>query len=307
MPNTKSQKTNKRKNKEISKEIKQTKELRYPRPLGLTYALHQYHNLQEPQQKQEELNKIKNLLINQWIANGMMLNNKLIPIADMSTYLNIPTQTLMLRAANQSMKIAKILNEDKARDWARAQFFSAQNLAIENHALARSQALMLLAQQGENYVPFLTSEVNKSLANLTAAQKPILDILKAFMEKNSAPLIQLEVNTNKQSNTFVTPDEAVRQIRNESPSLIDNTTAIEAKMEALPGLPNINARTQDLATIGLRNPNIGTENGNLGHEKKALENDANLAVFGHTKADGHRKRASDLGTFDGEDLEDFIA
>jgi hypothetical protein len=313
MPITKSPtnkgKRTKNKSKKNQRENIPTKDPRYPRPLGLTYALHQYHTLLDTHQKQEKLQQIKQLLINQWIANGMTLNNKLIPIQDMSTYLNMPIHILMIQANKQIMKLGQVMDNEKTKDWARAQIFGAFNWGLESQALARHQAHILLAQQGDQYAPFLTSEVNKAIANLTNAQKPIMDILKLFLEKNPTnPLIQLEVNTNKQSNTFITPDEAVKVIRDSADSLITNGHALAAKETALmglpEGLPNVNARTQDLTAIGLKNSAEYGQNGlstntELGTQNEALE--------GQTSADRHRKRASDLGTFDGEDFEDFVA
>jgi hypothetical protein len=92
----------------------------------------------------------------------------------------------------------------------------------------------------------------------------------------------------------LTADEAVRIIRTQQQSMLEDPSLLEAKEQALleapDGLPNINARTQDLASIGLKN---STE-----YEALKAETPA-----GHTDADRHRKRNDD----DVLDYEDFQA
>lgn len=268
---------------------------RHPRPLGLTNYLIQYHQNPNPQHKQEQLQKIKQLIINQWTANGMTINNKMYTFEDLSTYLNLPVHIIQLQANKQMMRIARFMDDEKTKDWTRAQFFRAFNLGLETQSLIHQQASLLLASQGDTYQPFISGEVNRALNNLISAQKPIHDLLRLTMEKSTTNiLIQNGPIGEANNGPNLTADEAVRIIRTQQQSMLEDPSLLEAKEQALleapDGLPNINARTQDLASIGLKN---STE-----YEALKAETPA-----GHTDADRHRKRNDD----DVLDYEDFQA
>lgn len=203
------------------------------------------------------------------------------------------------------MKVAGLLDENKTKELTRATFFRSLFLGSEIQSQAYSQYLNMLASQGQGYSPFISSEVNKAMSNLIASQKPIHDLLRLTMEKATTNiLIQTETSVDKHSNTFVTADEAVRIIKSEGPSMVESEELLLAKRAQLlglpEGLPNINARTQDLTSIGLKNAPITT---NEQSNNLALAGQLGTENEGTSTADRHRKRASD----EVEDFEDFMA
>lgn len=302
---TKKRTKNKSKDKALSR-IRDNSSIRYPRPLGLTYAMIGYHNEQVPETKQETLQKAKQLLINTWSANGLMLNNKLITIGSMATFLNIPVEQLTILMNKQLIRLAGFMDDDKTKVWARAQFFGAFNLGLESQALARMQVHTLLASQGDTYSPFITTEVNKAIANLTNAQKPIMDLLKLTLEKNNVnTLINLNTSAVQESNAYIGPDQAIKLIRENSQSLLMDEAALGQKAAAMLGtIPEVNARAQDLTSIGLKN---STEMALRLNQQAASDGPKPATTEGTTASDRHRKRASDLGTIDDADLGDFTA
>lgn len=227
--------------------------MRIPRPLGFTLKAQYLNQLPEPK-KQQEKDKLIQSIVDQYTNNGMMLNNRHVPIDQLASFLDIhPTKMLMLM--NKSME--RVTNFfDKGEDsktLARGLFLRAIFWALENTSISKSQVHMLMANQGQNYVPFLTSEVNKAIANHTATLKPLTDMLKLFMEKSTQnPILNLTQNLT-QNNQYVTPDEAFKLIESGPKSLLEDSESLkELGTQILPGLPDVNAKSQDLRAIGIR-------------------------------------------------------
>jgi hypothetical protein len=125
-----------------------------------------------------------------------------------------------------------------------------------------------MAQQGGEYVPFLTGELNRAIGNQIAANKPILDLLKMVSDKaKEDPFSPSDGSSETSGTNYVSPEMAVTLIHQNRPSIYDNKELIEAKEATLIGLPDVSARNQDLSSIGIKkdkgNDLKDTENGNL--------------------------------------------
>lgn len=234
--------------------------LRVPRPLGITYA-----NL-NPNQNKEAL---KDKIIEIYVNNNYELNGKQIRITELGTYLGINTMELMRRMNRQIERISNLFDSKDGRVFARVHFLGLIKKGLEICALTQHQTEILMAQQGKEYVPFLTGEVNRSLTNLINAQKPVADLLKMLTEKQITNII---LNLDKQSETsgvhYLSPDEARLMITESGPSLLLNPALLAEKEIALGRLPDVNARNQDLTSIGIRHNgnHIGMEQPNIPNE-----------------------------------------
>lgn len=230
--------------------------IRYPRPLGFTYL---NQTLKKTKEGTEEWNKLRNLQINQciklYVNEGMHWMGKQIPINQLAIYLNIEPNTLLILMNKEVERISNFFDGNEGKRLARVTFLQGLKKSLEICALTEHQTKILLAQQGTEYVPFLTSEVNRSLANLINAQKPTHDLLKMLTEKQITNIL---INLDKQSETsgihYLSPDEARVIIAESGPSLLGNPSAIAAKESELGQLPDVLARNQDLSTIGVRIP-----------------------------------------------------
>jgi hypothetical protein len=110
---------------------------------------------------------------------------------------------------------------------------------------------MLIAQQGGEYVPFLTNEANKALANMINSNKPMIDLLNLFKPNTT---IMPHSPSDGISSHSVTVDEATKLIRENSQSMIEDTTTLDAEYTMIKdsiGLPDVSARNQDLSEIGI--------------------------------------------------------
>lgn len=222
--------------------------IRVPRQKGLTMALLQAHT----HKNQEILDNIKQNLIETWITTGLTLNGEVYNAEQLSTYLNLPITTILKRTQGAMNRLGSWLKDGRLQETTRAIFSQALFGILETQALTKAQAKLLLAEQGDQYVPFLTTEANKSLANLIASHKPIADLLNIL--KPAQTSIPAHPDTPASKHT-ITPDEAITLIRDNTQSMIQDTNQLDARFGQLQleeHIPDVNARNQDLSSIGIR-------------------------------------------------------
>lgn len=247
-------KTKKRK-KYIRKETKSDGKLRVPRPLGFTYTsiiLNNHKNNKE--EYNNLLNQLKQRTIEIWINNDMQLNGKQVKVTEIAQYLNLRTNQVLVMMNKEIERISNFFDGPDGKRIARVSFFQGLKKSSEIMAQVQNQANILMCQQGTEYVPFLTGEVNRSLTNLINAQKPMQDLLKMLMEKHTTNIIlPVDGTSSNGGQHYLSPEQALEMLNND-PSLLNNPAAIEAKEKELGLLPDVLARNQDLSKIGVRIP-----------------------------------------------------
>lgn len=231
--------------------------VRVPRPLGFTYQailLNNHKNQERTKEYNTLLNQLKERTIELYTNNNMELNGKVLNITELSQYLNIKTEQTLRMMNKEIERISGFFDGKDGKRLARVNFLGCLKKGLEIQARVTQQTDILMAQQGAEYVPFLTGEVNRSLTNLINAQKPIQELLKMLTEKNTTNII---INADGDSHTsgqhYISPEQALQMIDN-IPSLLGNKEAIELKETELGLLPDVNARNQDLSKIGVRIP-----------------------------------------------------
>lgn len=236
---------------------KNKEDKRISRPNGITYQCLLYHKEKEERIKEQLLTKIQTNIIEIYVNEGMIWNGKVMNVNKMAAYLNMPIEILMMRMNRTLARVGNILNGKDGMAIARGLILNCLKNGLEGHALALNQVHLLAAKQGNKYVPFLTTEVNKSIANLTTAQKPMADLLKMMMDKmpsSHTPIGTGDSGNGPYTNTkYLTPDEAVTLIRNEKPTILEDGALLDHTMTLLPGLPEVRANYQDLTAIGIKN------------------------------------------------------
>jgi len=152
MPNTKSpQKTKKPKQQPIKTGM------RVPRPLGLTYLSLQLQKENNQELKQKLKKETQRRIIQQYVANGMMLNNKLYSVNDIAQLLELPIIIVIREMNKATSSIAGLMDDMEGKQFARGLISQALLKSLEYQALTEAQAKQLLHEQGGRYVPFLTS------------------------------------------------------------------------------------------------------------------------------------------------------
>lgn len=238
---------------------------RLPRNMGTTYAMAQYHNpITTQTKKQDILNRLKATILNNWITGQGYLNNTLITMDNICSYLNITAIEVMRQMNRQWQVMGDMLQGEKAQQFARANFFGTWQKILETHSLTAHQASVLMASQGAEYKAFISPAVNQALANMNMTTKTQLEALKMIMGTQLGPQGSLpSVPGNTTNNTYITTDMAVKAIKEHSQSLMENEAALDTKLITLkandPEIPEVSALHQDLTTIGLKYDGSGAQ------------------------------------------------
>jgi hypothetical protein len=248
---------------------------RVPRPLGITQLNLTRLKLKKEGKLEEETkqgNKLKEICINIYVRDNFNWMGKMVPMNHFASYLNMRTEELMIQVNREIERISLWMMGEEGKALARGLLFKGAQKSLEILALASGQTQVLLAEQGDKYVPFLSAEVNRSIANLTGAHKPLMEVLKAMTEKSP---INILINNNGKSGTsgdeYLTPEMALQLIHNNGSSMANDPTLIEAKVQEMGALPDVQARNQDLSTIGIKLPNktVDSKGTLLHYEPKA--------------------------------------
>jgi len=227
----------------------QTNIKRLPRAKGLTMMIGGILRSQTKDPK-PQLKQVKQLIIEQWIHSSYRLNGEVTSIDELANYLGMEREELQKYVNEATLNIALMFERDNGgiRQEARVQFVQALKWASETLALTSHQTKLLLANQGDKYVPFLTRDLNGAIANQIAAQKPTMELLKMLQDKSPTLIIPqvLGAGDAAQSN-YMSSDQAVKTIRENSHSLLETPEYLK---DMLPkALPDINPNTQNLAEI----------------------------------------------------------
>lgn len=266
---------------------------RVPRPKGYTIAITTIHNTINKEKKLRQLERIKELTIEQWTLNSYQVNNETYSISKMAEYLGMGIEVVMQVMNKVLLKVANIFDNQEDTNqrgqFARAQIFRSIFLSLENEALSKAQAELLIREQDGHYKPFLTSEVNRALGNLTQAQKPILDLLKLITDKDPTLLTGKLPENQNESVKYISTEQAIKLVRDNSASVIDNPQDTAAYLD-FTDLPNVDARTQDLTSIGiktLKSLENRKDSKSKGTFKDARKKEANQFSHGNRDKEGH--------------------
>ena len=234
--------------------------LRHPRPLGLTLMAKAYNQNQNQEEKQELKEKIIKNVITHYILNGFRLDRKEMNITQLTRYLKADQTYIEDLMSKELARQGNMLMDDEEKgQFTRVVLKMALKKGLEIQAQAGTQYELLMAQQGGEYVPFLSNSANAAMANLIATQKPIHDIIKVLTDKGPNGIwVQIANHNGVQSNQYITAKEANEMIQTKSISMMTNKDLIEAKKVEIGALPDINARNQDLTKIGIKIPSKAT-------------------------------------------------
>lgn len=226
-----------------------------PRPLGLTQRIKQINMIQNQNRRKELLDRTKQEIVCQYIQQGNHINGKPVTINTLAHFLSIPNTELLRMMNREHQRLSGMFDSTDANpNPARALLAMGLNWVLENLNISKSQLNMLMAAQQQSYQPFLTSEVNKAIANHTNALKPLLDSVKLLTDKSQTnPFASQSVQI---TNQYITTAEATKLL--ESPnhnSMLSNPESIPQLLPANTNeWPVVDAKYQDLSKIGIKQP-----------------------------------------------------
>lgn len=168
---------------------------RIPRSTGMTMMVKHYNQIEDEKERQKKLEQIKDHVINQYIKEGFRMNGKTMELNELAIYLNMPLKGVVRKIT----RYGDIMGGKDGEALARAVKLFSFNGLMATRSLVLGQAQNLIRSQGDGYVPFLTSEVNRSLGNLIQNDNAFISFLKAV---SPDPKTQPSVVINNQQATL---------------------------------------------------------------------------------------------------------
>jgi len=203
--------------------------VRVPRTAGLTMAMKAYHVEDDQKQREKLYKRIQERILHRYIEDGYQVNGKVISITELADFVDMPVGRVIKATTKVVRSMTAIGDgEDGLQDTYRALLAMTVQGALADRGTALNQVQVLKREQGDRYVPFLTSALNGAIKNQMDSLKPIADLVKTLTPSDPTTVIN---NNNQQANNqnYIGTNEAVKMIdaQREQP-LLESGTQQEA-------------------------------------------------------------------------------
>lgn len=222
---------------------KEDKITRFPRPLGTTAMILEYQKSGNP----EDLIKVQNYLINQWLLGNGVLCGVTYDINSFSNRLGIDTEYVRIFMRDRLLS-SKIWDRDKQEELLQALMGEQLAWALEDRMEISHQLQILRDSQGGKYTPFISAEVNKTLKLKLESSTSLQSIIRNLTGGNTTNIFN---QFNQQNNLGAPVDtisiEEARTIVLESQKVLSKTEEaklLEEKYD-INGLPEVVATKQE--------------------------------------------------------------
>lgn len=238
---------------------KEDKITRFPRPMGTTAMALEYQKSGNP----EDLIKVQNYLINQWLLGNGVLCGVTYDINSFSNRLGIDTEYVRIFMRDRLLS-SKIWDRDKQEELLQALMGEQLAWALEDRMEISHQLQILRDSQGGKYTPFISAEVNKTLKLKLESSTSLQSIIRNLTGGNTTNIFN---QFNQQNNLGAPVDtisiEEARTIVLESQKVLSKTE--EAKL--LEEKYDINSLPEVVAT---KQEGVDTSKEGLNLNKKEL-------------------------------------
>ena len=165
--------------------------IRLPRPLGITQALSQYHLTHDP----NLFNTVQELMIQQWLINNQELCGRMMTILELAQFLHCEPEKIRLQMRDQLLN-TKLWDKDKQEDLINSLLGEQVAWALEDRMAIEHQVKALQKSQGNKYMPFVTSEVNRALGMKLQSTANLTGILKSLQGGGSINIFNNQTTNN---------------------------------------------------------------------------------------------------------------
>lgn len=217
--------------------------VRFPRPLGTTAMILEYQKSGNP----EDLIKVQNYLINQWLLGNGVLCGVTYDINSFSNRLGIDTEYVRIFMRDRLLS-SKIWDKDKQEELLQALMGEQLAWALEDRMEISHQLQILRDSQGGKYTPFISAEVNKTLKLKLESSTSLQSIIRNLTGGNTTNIFN---QFNQQNNLGAPVDtisiEEARTIVLESQKVLskpEEAKLLEEKYD-INSLPEVVATKQE--------------------------------------------------------------
>ena len=175
---------------------------RFPRPSGLTIAMYELSQERNEEIRKKSKKKIIKEIIERYISNNFRLNNEPITFNQLATFLRVPVESVISRSLKGEIQYLTGGGiAEKIKESAQSVIGNCLFNVTRDRQLIEQQTDMLIKRQRGKYVPYLTTEVNRSLWALFDTQKAYIEIYRAMTQNANQSLTILNTQNNFGSST----------------------------------------------------------------------------------------------------------
>lgn len=193
--------------------------IRIPRPMGMTQALQEYHKTQDP----EKLNAIQGFFIQNWIMNNQVICGRTFNVLELSDFLKCDPDRIRIHMRDQLLN-TKLWDKDKQEELINALIGQQIAWALEDRMIVDGQVRLLQKSQGQQYTPFVTSEVNKAIGMKIQTTAQLGGILKGLQGGGSINIFNQQNNTEV---NYLTMEQAIQIVGEENAKMVNGSPELK--------------------------------------------------------------------------------
>lgn len=196
------------------------KQIRLPRPLGMTQALQEYHK----NPTSERLDKIQSFFIQNWIMNDQVLCGRVFNVIELSDFLKCDPERIRLHMRDTLLN-TKLWDKEKQEELINSLIGQQIVWALEDRLAIEGQVKLLQRSQGQQYIPFISSEVNRALGMKLQTTANLSSILKGLNGGGSINIFNQQNNT--EINNTLTMEQAIQIVGDENAKLLSKDKELQ--------------------------------------------------------------------------------
>lgn len=201
---------------------------RVPRPTGTTILSRQYRATKDS----TTLSNLYNKIIGEYVQSGFRVCGNVLSVQGLADYLNMPIGTLLKKVHQQIQMMTGIMEPGKVQEMASAVLFMSFSGHLEARHIALNQYKQLAGSQGDGYQAFISSEVNRSIANLLNADKNMLALYNTMLGRVPGGININNQNNNSlvENNNYLTTEVAVQILNEKQPVGLLKNEGLKAQL-----------------------------------------------------------------------------
>lgn len=215
---------------------------RFPRPMGTTAMMQEYHKTKDP----ATLQKVQDYLIGQWLLGNGVLCGITYDINSFANRLGIDINYIRTFMRDRLLA-SKLWDRDRQEELVTSLLGEQLAWALEDRMEVSHQVNVLREAQGGKYTPFISAEVNKALKLKLESSASLQSIIKNLTGGGTTNIFnQFNQDNSIHDNQFISIDEARELIQEQQKTLEKSEEAklLEAKYD-MTSLPEVVATKQE--------------------------------------------------------------
>lgn len=191
---------------------------RFPRPVGTTALAIQY----QQNKSKENQEALYNYIIHNWILSNGKFGNIPMDINTLARTLGITIEYIQLYMRDHILT-SKIWQPEIQQDLINGLLGQQLAWALEDRMEVMQQVDILKSSQNGHYTPFISAELNKALKLRLETSASLQQVIRTFTGGSTTNIFNLSQQNNVQQNNYISREEAMELITENSGYLEDKS------------------------------------------------------------------------------------